>query len=95
MDPKQPPSLESLQHQNEFIERHIGQTSKALTVCSMSWASTLWKGWLKKPSPLPLRLISLWLAAAMNEETALAALKQLPAKINSAVPSSGWATTTR
>ena len=80
MDPKQPPVLNPCSIKTNLSGATSAQTPKALTVCSMSWASTLWKGWLKTvPAAIALDK-PLNLPAAMNEDTALAALKQLAGK---------------
>ena len=59
MNSNQPPSLESLQHQNEFIGRHIGPDIESINRMLHELGLDSLERLVEKPSPLPLRLISL------------------------------------
>ena len=76
-----PPSLESLQHQNEFIGRHIGPNTESINrmLCELGLDSL--DRLLEKTVPNAIALKqSLNLPAAINEGSALSALKQLALK---------------
>jgi len=81
MHPKQPPSLESLQHQNEFIGRHIGPDTESINRMLHELGLDSLERLVEKTIPAAIALDKpLSLPAAMNEDTALAALKQLAGK---------------
>jgi len=76
-----PPSLESLQHQNEFIGRHIGPNTESINrmLCELGLDSL--DRLLEKTVPNAIALKQpLNLPAAINEGSALSALKQLALK---------------
>ncbi len=81
MHPKQPPSLESLQHQNEFIGRHIGPDAESISRMLHELGLDSLERLVENTVPTAIALDKpLNLPAAMNEDTALAALKQLAGK---------------
>ena len=81
MHPKQPPSLESLQHQNEFIGRHIGPDAESINRMLHELGLDSLERLVEKTVPAAIALDEpLSLPAAMNEDTALTALKQLAGK---------------
>ena len=81
MHPKQPPSLKSLQHQNEFIGRHIGLDTESINRMLHELGLDSLERLVEKTVPTVIALDKpLNLPAAMNEDTALAALKQLAGK---------------
>ena len=81
MNSNQPPSLESLQHQNEFIGRHIGPDAEDIDSMLHELGLDSLERLVEKTVPAAIALGQpLNLPAAMNEESALAALKQLAGK---------------
>ena len=76
-----PPSLESLQHQNEFIGRHIGPDAESINrmLCELGLDSL--DRLVEKTVPNAIALKQpLNLPASMNEVSALSALRQLALK---------------
>ena len=81
MNPNKPYSLESLQHQNEFIGRHVGPDAEGIESMLHELGLDSLERLVEKTVPAAIALGQpLNLPAAMNEESALAALKQLAGK---------------
>ena len=81
MNSNKPPSLESLQHQNEFIGRHIGPDTESINHMLHELGLDSLERLVEKTVPAAIALDRpLRLPAAMNEDSALAVLKQLAGK---------------